>query len=65
MVAKFDSLLKHQSCPKTKVFMPSVDAKSFLFNKNYVHVHNERLYIANDHPPILDQLQIYVPLEHK
>jgi hypothetical protein len=34
--------------------MPNVDAKSFYFNKNYVHVQNERLDIANDHPSILD-----------
>jgi hypothetical protein len=29
-------LLK-QGCWKPKVLMPGVDAKSFYFNKNYVH----------------------------
>jgi len=47
------------------MLMPNVDAKSFYFNKNYVHVQNERLDIANDHPSILDQLQVDVPFEHK
>jgi hypothetical protein len=45
--------------------MPNVDAKSFYFNKKYVHAQNERLYTANDHPRILDQFQINVPLKHK
>jgi len=54
LVAKLDNLLKHQGCQKTKVSMLGVDAKSLYFNKNYVHVQNERFYIANDRPFILD-----------
>jgi len=44
--------------------MLSVDAGSLYFNENFVHVQNECFYIANDHPSILDQLQINVPSKH-
>jgi hypothetical protein len=54
MVAKLDSLLKHQGCQKAKMSMLSVDARSLYFNKKIGHVHNERLYITNGHPSILD-----------
>jgi len=54
LATKLDSLLKHQSCQKTEVLMPSVDARSLYFNKTKLHAHNECLYIANDHPSILD-----------
>jgi hypothetical protein len=35
--AKLDSLFKHQGHQKAKVSMLGVDARSFYFNKNYVH----------------------------
>jgi hypothetical protein len=37
MATKLDSLFKHQGHRKAKVPMPGVDARSFYFNKNYVH----------------------------
>jgi hypothetical protein len=54
MVAKLNSLLKHQGHQKAKVLMLGVDARSLYFNKKIVHAQNERLYIVNDHPFILD-----------
>jgi hypothetical protein len=34
--------------------MHGVDALSFYFNNKIVHAQNEHLYIANDHPSILE-----------
>jgi hypothetical protein len=65
LAAKLNSLLKHQGHQKTKVLMSNVDVGSFYFNKKKLHVHNERLYTTNDHPSILDQLQVDVPFEHR
>jgi hypothetical protein len=47
------------------VSIPGVDARSFYYNKNYVHVHNEHIYTVNDCAFIFDQLQVDVPSEHR
>jgi len=54
-------MLEHQGHWKAKV----VDVGSFYFNKYYVHVQNERLYITNDYPSILDWLQVDVSSKHR
>jgi CMP-N-acetylneuraminic acid synthetase len=63
--AKLDSLLKHQGHRKAKMSMPNVDVGSFYFNKKKLHAQNECFYTTNDHPSILDQLQINVNFEHR
>jgi hypothetical protein len=34
--------------------MHGVDVSQFYFNKDFVHVKNEGVYTATDHPSILD-----------
>ncbi len=65
LAPKLNNLLKHQGHYKAKVSMPRVNANSFYFNKDYVHVKNECCYATTDHPSIWDQLQANVSFETK
>jgi hypothetical protein len=48
LTPKLDSLLKHRGRRKVKKSMPMVDANQFYFNKDFVHVKNERVYTTID-----------------
>jgi hypothetical protein len=45
--------------------MLGVDVGSHYFNKNLVHVNNEREFSTITQLSILDQLHVNVPFEHK
>jgi len=63
LAPKLDSLLKHQGCYERKKSMLRVDANQFYFNKDSVHMKNERAYIVVDHSFVLDYFQTKVHFE--
>jgi hypothetical protein len=54
LTPKLDSLLKHVGHRKVKFSMLGVDANSHYFNKNSMHVENERAFSVANQPFILD-----------
>ncbi len=65
LTPKLDSLLKHVGRRKSKFYMLGVDAGLHYFNKNSMHVKNERKFSATNQPSILYQLHVDVPFEHR
>ncbi len=45
--------------------MLGVDVRGFFYNKDSIHVNNERCYIVVDRSFILDRMQANVPFEQR
>ncbi len=65
LVPKLDNLLKHVGHKKCMVSVPTIDARFYNFNKDFMHTTKDFFFIIHDCLFILDHLLVDVPINCK